>query len=62
MPVSTGDINLIKKELIIYKEKFDSVNKLNIKLEEEMTVLKKKYEENNNEFHNKLSELIISQK
>jgi hypothetical protein len=53
---------LIKKELIIYKEKFDSVNKLNIKLEEEMTVLKKKYEENNNEFHNKLSELIISQK
>lgn len=40
--LSTDDIILIKKEMIVYKEKYNSVNKLNIKLEEEMIILKKK--------------------
>lgn len=60
--LTIDDIQLIKKELTIYKEKYESINKFNIKLEEEMICVKKNNEEKNKLLKEKLIELVKSQK
>jgi len=60
--LTIDDIQLIKKELTIYKEKYESINKFNFKLEEEMICVKKNNEEKNKLLKEKLIELVKSQK